>query len=319
MLNYIDLIIIILLFSSVFTGWQQGFILGAADLVRWMGSLLAGLRYYPYLAAWLSHTVDWSPVWTPPLAFLIVTLLASCIIQYLGILVLKTLPPDIHCTKGNRVLGLLPGFINGLITAAILSVLVLAIPLPSDIGAEAQKSKIAARFASVTDRLESALTPVVEGASRQTLTRLTINPASRQMIRLPYTAAAARPRPDLETEMLQLLNQERQARGLAPLAADTALARVARMHAADMLRRGYFSHFTPEGLSPFDRIRKYNIGFLNAGENLALASTLTIAHEGLMNSPGHRANILQKKFGRVGIGVMEGGFHRLMITQNFRN
>jgi uncharacterized protein YkwD len=58
---------------------------------------------------------------------------------------------------------------------------------------------------------------------------------------------------------------------------------------------------------------------LNAGENLALAPTLTIAHEGLMNSPGHRANILQKKFGRVGIGVMEGGFHRLMITQNFRN
>ncbi|MDQ3129497.1 MAG: colicin V production protein, partial [Acidobacteriota bacterium] len=44
-----------------------------------------------------------------------------------------------------------------------------------------------------------------------------------------------------------------------------------------------------------------------------------IAHTGLMNSPGHRANILQPNFGRVGIGVLDGGRRGLMITQNFRN
>jgi len=318
-MNYIDLIFIIIILSGVYTGWQRGFILGILDLVLWVGSLLIGLRLYPYLADWLSLNVDWSPVWIPPIAFLIVTILASIIIQYVGVLILRKLPPEIHFQISNQVLGLIPGFINGFITAAILAILLLAIPLPDGIGAEAQESKIATRLASVTDRVETALAPVFEKAANRTLTKLTVEPESEQMIKLPYKVATSKPRPDLEAEMLKLVNEERTANGLKPLQADTALTRVARLHSADMFRRGYFSHNTPEGKDPFDRIRQHKIRFLSAGENLALAPTLEIAHEGLMNSPGHRANILQKSFGRVGIGVMEGGYHRLMITQNFRN
>jgi uncharacterized protein YkwD len=56
-----------------------------------------------------------------------------------------------------------------------------------------------------------------------------------------------------------------------------------------------------------------------AGENLALAQTLSIAHTGLMHSPGHRANLLHRSFHRVGIGIIEGGVHGLMISQEFRN
>jgi uncharacterized protein YkwD len=56
-----------------------------------------------------------------------------------------------------------------------------------------------------------------------------------------------------------------------------------------------------------------------AGENLALARTLPMAHQGLMDSPGHRANILRPAFGRVGIGILDGGRYGLMVTQNFRN
>lgn len=119
--------------------------------------------------------------------------------------------------------------------------------------------------------------------------------------------------------MLELLNEERIARGLQPLQADTALRTVARSHAADMFSRGYFSHVSPEGASAADRIRAAHIPFRAAGENLALAPTLAIAHEGLMESPGHRANILHLRFGRVGIGVLQSEEHGLMITQNFRD
>ncbi|WP_432711580.1 CAP domain-containing protein, partial [Pedobacter sp.] len=87
----------------------------------------------------------------------------------------------------------------------------------------------------------------------------------------------------------------------------------------DMFDRGYFSHYTPEGEDPFARIRKYRVSFMSAGENLALAQTLPLAHVGLMNSPGHRANILNPSFGRLGIGILDGGIYGLMITQNFRN
>jgi uncharacterized protein YkwD len=119
--------------------------------------------------------------------------------------------------------------------------------------------------------------------------------------------------------MLQLVNEERAKEGLKALKADPEIQVVARRHSADMFARGYFSHVTPEGKDPFDRMRAGGVKFLAAGENLALAQTLSIAHTGLMNSPGHRANILHNSFGRLGIGVLDAGIRGLMITQNFRN
>ncbi len=126
-------------------------------------------------------------------------------------------------------------------------------------------------------------------------------------------------RPDLEREMLALINKERKKRGLAPVKADQALAEVARRHSRDMYRRAYFSHYNPEGEGPFDRIKKAKIPYRNAGENIALAQSLAIAHERLMKSAGHRKNILRPVFGRVGIGIVDGGEQGIMVTQNFGN
>jgi uncharacterized protein YkwD len=66
-------------------------------------------------------------------------------------------------------------------------------------------------------------------------------------------------------------------------------------------------------------MREDGVRFRTAGENLALAPTLDIAHNGLMNSPGHRANILRPQFGRLGIGILDGGRAGLMVTQKFRD
>jgi uncharacterized protein YkwD len=86
-----------------------------------------------------------------------------------------------------------------------------------------------------------------------------------------------------------------------------------------MFAKGYFAHESPDGKSPFDRMRDAKVQFSKAGENLALAQTLEIAHTNLMHSPGHRANILHPAFGRLGIGIVDGGFYGLMISQEFRN
>ena len=118
--------------------------------------------------------------------------------------------------------------------------------------------------------------------------------------------------------MLELVNKERDS-GSQTARADPELTEVARRHSADMFARGYFAHDTPEGRDPFDRMRTANVRFVTAGENLALAPTVPVAHRGLMNSPGHRANILHAQFGRVGIGIMDGGIRGLMISQSFGN
>lgn len=103
------------------------------------------------------------------------------------------------------------------------------------------------------------------------------------------------------------------------LKADAELTAVARKHSVDMFQKGYFSHVSPDGKGPFDRMRNDGVRFTNAGENIALAPTLDIAHSGLMHSPGHRANILRPEFGRLGIGIVDGGKYGFMISQEFRN
>jgi uncharacterized protein YkwD len=161
--------------------------------------------------------------------------------------------------------------------------------------------------------------PIFAPAVQATLGHLTVRPGSDETVALPFRVAHPRPRPDLEARMLELVNAERVAAGLGPVRPDPELTDVARLHSADMFARGYFSHITPEGRGPFDRMRAKNIRFLAAGENLALARSLQLAHDGLMDSPGHRANILRPAFGRLGVGVLDGGVRGLMVTQNFRN
>jgi uncharacterized protein YkwD len=241
------------------------------------------------------------------------------IVHLVAHLILRNLPKKIHERTINQLLGILTGLANGFILAAIVSALLLAVPISEGLSERIRESPLTNRLAVYTERIETALVPVFRDAISQTLNLLTIRPESNERVELPFTVAKPRPRPDLEAEMLRMVNKERAAAGLKPLAPDPELTEVARKHSADMFARGYFAHVTPEGRDPFDRILAARITFRTAGENLALAPTLQIAHTGLMNSPGHRANILHKDFGRCGIGIMDGGVRGLMVTQLFRD
>lgn len=84
-----------------------------------------------------------------------------------------------------------------------------------------------------------------------------------------------------------------------------------------MFERGYFSHYSSEGKDVGDRLIEAGIYFNYAGENLALAPDINRAHQGLMDSPGHRRNILDPAFGKIGIGVIDGGVYGKMTTQVF--
>lgn len=316
----IDLLLVAVVILSLVNGYRRGFVHGVIDLAGWVLSLLAGLRYYQPLARWLGANIDlWSEVWDQPIAFVLIGLFVSVMVHLIGHAILVRLPRDIQERPVNQALGLLPGFVNGLIIAAILSALLLALPLSERISESTRASAIANRLVVYAERLEGQLRPVFGEAIGRTLNLLTIRPDSDERVTLPFKVATTRPRPDLEKQMLDLVNQERAAAGLRPLAPDPELTEVARRHSADMFARGYFAHDTPEGLTPFDRMRESNVQFLTAGENLALAPTLSVAHTGLMNSPGHRANILRPQFGRLGIGIMDGGMRGLMVSQEFRN
>jgi uncharacterized YkwD family protein len=117
--------------------------------------------------------------------------------------------------------------------------------------------------------------------------------------------------------MVTLVNGERAKAGLRPLTADLRLVQTARAKSQDMISGGYFGHESPRLGSPFDQMRAAGIAYATAGENIAGNSGVEGAQVSLMNSPGHRANILNPKFTRMGIGIIRGGAYGLMVTQQF--
>jgi uncharacterized protein YkwD len=192
-------------------------------------------------------------------------------------------------------------------------------PITDTITNETRNSRFAPMLAMQAEWANRKLAPVFNDAIRQTMNSLTVRPDSHESVNLPYKYNNAVVQPTFESEMLQMVNKERTKRGLKPLVADINLTNLARKQSQDMFVRGYFAHVNPDGKDPFDRMNMANIHFQAAGENLALAQTVQIAHTNLMNSPGHRANILNPEFGHIGIGIMDGGYHGIMISQEFTN
>jgi len=317
--NLIDLLLVLIILLGIFNGWRKGFVWGVLDLLVLAASLLAAFICYGWLAGQLERYSALGSTWSLPVAFMGVWVMAQLILGTVASALAGALPAQGHAHAINRLLGLAPGLVQGGVNAMIVALVLLALPGPAGLTAATHESVAASHLALPAQQLEDALAPVFQGALRQTLGRTTVNPGARQSVKLAYTVADAPAQPALEAQMLALVNNERARQGLAPLRADPELAEVARAHSRDMLARGYFSHVSPQGQDAFGRMRDARVAYLAAGENLAHASTLVQAHEGLMKSPGHRANILRPAFGRVGIGIVDGGRHGLMVTQNFRN
>ncbi|MGV9322089.1 CAP domain-containing protein [Streptomyces sp. NPDC003660] len=106
-----------------------------------------------------------------------------------------------------------------------------------------------------------------------------------------------------EAEVLRLVNVERAKVGCTPVAANSALTGLAEAFSGDMAARAFFDHTDPDGATPWDRAAKAGITGLG-GENIARGqSDAAAVMEAWMNSPGHRANILNCDFKTLGVGV----------------
>lgn len=317
-MNWIDLILIFIIVLAALAGWYRGFISSALSLLVWAGSFVVAYLFYPYMSIILDKFFDIGP-WLLPLGFILTAIIAGTLLSILAGFISRSTPVHVHFNDANRLLGIIPGAITGYLYAVILSAIFLALPIRDGITNKIRTSKFGVPLAMQSEWANRKLAPVFDEAVRQTINSLTVKPDSDEKINLTFKIDNAVAKPDYEAEMLRLVNKERQKHGLHPLQADPEMLVVARAHSKDMFAKGYFAHDNLEGKDPFDRMRDANVRFSAAGENLALAQTVEIAHANLMNSPGHRANILSPNFNRVGIGILDGGFYGLMISQEFRN
>ncbi len=118
-----------------------------------------------------------------------------------------------------------------------------------------------------------------------------------------------------EKEVVRLVNLEREKAGLAALTLDTALTRTARLKSQDMHDRGYFDHNSPTYGTPFQLMKAQGVSYRTAGENIAMGyRTPEAVVAAWMNSPGHRANILNASYTKIGVGYVSDGSY---WTQHF--
>jgi uncharacterized protein YkwD len=142
-------------------------------------------------------------------------------------------------------------------------------------------------------------------------------PAAPNRTKAPPPPAKPTGDPNVETAVLTLVNQERAKGGCQPVTADSRLATAARLHSEDMAARNFFDHTNPDGVSFAKRINNAGYQWSGAGENIAKGqATPAAVMESWMNSPGHRANILNCGFKQLGVGVAYQGRSPIW-TQDF--
>jgi uncharacterized protein YkwD len=178
---------------------------------------------------------------------------------------------------------------------------------PSSVEAPSPVSPSAPATGSAAAEASEAAVPVEEPAAESESEAEAEAPAvDAETEPAPVARAAVPADPTAEAAVLALVNEARVDAGCGALTADPALAAVARAHSADMRDRDYFSHTSPEGLSPFDRAERAGIDYSRA-ENIAFGQAdATAVMEAWLESPGHRANILDCELTKLGVGVAEG-------------
>ncbi len=304
---------------AVITGIRAGFIVMLYGLITWVVAIPVALILQGPLGSALARVGLAAPL-ARTVAFVIVLLLIEAAFGVLGALAIVPFAKRLHAERVfgvvDRVLGVVPSVLRTLVIAAVALAAVLVLPVGNDIRGAIDGSTIGQVLVEQVAAAQPVLGALAGQDDSAPLFVTKLGADQSQALDLPdgLTLVAD---PEAEQEMLKLVNGERTSRGLPALELDPRLVPIARQHSEEMFRLKYFGHQSPVSGSPFDRLAAAKISYSRAGENLAYAQSVAVAHRGLMDSQGHRENILRPEFTRIGIGVISAGSYGRMFTQLF--
>ncbi len=320
-LNWVDWTIVAVLIYYAIAGWNAGFADLGLSFITFLISLFLSVKFHAPVGDFLSRKFGIPTMWTAVLGYIIVAFIAQAILSELVQLILVRLPKKVISSRLNKWLGLSVSICNGIVIVAFFLLVILALPLKGTIKIDVQNSAIGNFLVATAQKYGGPVNSTINQAREQVLNFITVDPDSEERISLPVFPSDSELKTDApdEQNMLDLVNAERVKAGMGKVSADVTMTAVARAHSRDMFIRGYFSHVNTLGQTAGDRLQKAGITFTVAGENIAYAPDLATAHSGLMNSPGHRQNILDPSFYRIGIGIISTDTWGIMFTQDFAN
>lgn len=319
-MNYlIDIIVILVIIFYLIEGYRNGFIKNFFELLGFILALYISFILNNPVSSFLVSNFPLPLSLSKIVAFLIVWLVIDIIYSIALFFAYRPIPEKIKTAMANKILGVLPALLKAMIVILLVLIFLTSIPIRESKKFETaiQKTYLTKVFLDSGSILQKPYQIVFGKGIEDLVNFFTLPPQSDKVVALNYRTQNLQVDEDSENEMLNLINQERKSRGLNELKMDDHLQEIGRNHSRDMFERGYFSHYNPEGLSPFDRLRSEGIVYVYAGENLALAPDVNKAHQGLMDSEGHRENILNPNFNKIGIGVIDAGIYGKMFTQEY--
>ncbi|HSX19337.1 MAG TPA: CvpA family protein [Candidatus Saccharimonadales bacterium] len=318
-MNYVDLIILIVILFFAREGQKRGFLVQLFDILGFLAALIGSLTFYQYVSQALTTLLNVPQIAADPIAFLLVWLLT----EFIFFNIFATLFRKVFSSQAdkpvNRYLGFIPATLNALLFVAFVLLFVVSLPISTQIKKDIFAAKIAPVLIDNATAIEKPFNNIFGPITKRSFTFFTVSPDEKECQPLGFTTNNVSVDYKSEQTMFNLVNQERQKAGTKPLVWNEQMAQVARNHSTDMFARNYFCHYSPEGKDVGDRLAAANIDYAAAGENLAYAPDVTRAHNGLMNSPGHKRNILDPAFTKVGIGAIDGGVYGKIFTQVFTN
>lgn len=315
-MNWLDIAIILALAYSAYAGTKGGFVLGLIELVGIIISIAIPLMLWEPAGRFFA-AMGVAKAFSGLTGFLVILAITTALYFSLMQRIYKRIHKYISSSRVNKYLGAVTGFARGVIIVAMLVTLAAVAPVSPISQNSISGSYLSQPMLMSTMGFAASVSGTFGTAVHEAMGFMTVRQSSDERINLGFKAVNPTIDAPAENEMLLLVNYERTSRGLAALGMDTSIRNVARGYSIYMLKNGYFSHVAPDGSAPLQRMLRGRVRFDIVGENLAYAPTVQMAHSGLMKSPGHRANILNPEFRRIGIGVAHAGKYRTMFTQNF--
>ncbi len=318
-INWVDVLILLVIAFYAIEGYAASFWDAFCDLVSFALAFLSALLFYGTLAKIILSVFEIPQGFANAIGFFLIAFVFEIILIFIfKSTICNFFKKDKEEVSSlNKIAGIFPSIISGLILISFILTIIVSLPLSLFLKQAVSSSSIGNLLVANTQGLSKDVNLIFGRMVDDSLSFLTIDPQSNKTISLNFKTDKIKEDPNAENKMLDLINFERKKLNLLEFEFSYDLQKTARFHCEDMLKNGYFSHYSKENYSPFDRMAQFDIYYTFAGENLAFAPNPELAMKGLMQSKKHKENILSKDFKKVGIGTIDAGIYGQMYCQEF--
>lgn len=316
---WIDVVLFFILFAFALYGWICGAIAFSFRFLSVFLSVLLFILCADHVLRWIRDVFGIvSPLGIGILTLGVITL-GEWMMSIIFNRVLLFVPRRVTRHALNRLAGSLCSFLFATIVCVSVISFLLRLPLRFSLENVVDRSFVVSRMVSAFESHGGALLVFIDRSAEKVKSVAMLISDGEKGILLDMKVSQDMLSIDEKSEqaMFYLVNQERSKQGVSLLELDATMTSVARSYATQIFIDRLFSHYDKDGRDVAHRLTQGNVRFFLAGENLAYAPNVKIAHEGLMKSDGHRRNIIDQRFSRIGIGVMDAGMAGKMFVQVF--